>query len=278
MELYVSDLDGTLLGGDERLSSRSVRIINRLIGDGLLFTIATARSFTSAGPIIHELNLSFPMVLFNGVIVFDPVKKENIVCNSLDRAVARGVIDVFETHGISPHVYTLEKDNSQKIFYKGVFNSAEEYFVNSRLQKGDKRFNLVQSVMPSNDADVITVVSIGKKSELYPIYRYLKEHVQVNVHFTEDTYLKGYYWLETAHVNGTKKWGVDFIKNYLGAGRVICFGDNLNDLPMFEYADEKYAVENAYDEVKSNATGVIGSNLKDGVAMFLKERFARDPV
>lgn len=38
----------------------------------------------------------------------------------------------------------------------------------------------------------------------------------------------------------------------------------------FEIADESYAVENALDEVKKIATGVIGSNNDDSVAAFLR--------
>ena len=54
-----------------------------------------------------------------------------------------------------------------------------------------------------------------------------------------------------------------------GCSRVISFGDAINDIPMFEISDECYAVENAVDELKAVATGVIGSNEEDGVAKWL---------
>ena len=38
---------------------------------------------------------------------------------------------------------------------------------------------------------------------------------------------------------------------------------------MFEISDECYAVENAVDELKAVATGVIESNEEDGVAKWL---------
>ena len=43
----------------------------------------------------------------------------------------------------------------------------------------------------------------------------------------------------------------------------------LNDLDMFEIADEAYAVENAVPELNAAATGIIGSNNDDGVARWL---------
>lgn len=39
---------------------------------------------------------------------------------------------------------------------------------------------------------------------------------------------------------------------------------------MFEISDECYAVENAVEELKEIADGIIGSNEDDGVAKWLK--------
>ncbi len=46
--LYISDMDGTLLNDGGKVSRRSVEIINELIKNGMLFTVATARSAMSA--------------------------------------------------------------------------------------------------------------------------------------------------------------------------------------------------------------------------------------
>ena len=62
----------------------------------------------------------------------------------------------------------------------------------------------------------------------------------------------------------------------LGIRRVICFGDNDNDLSMFALADESYAPENANDAVKRAATAVIGHHDDEGIARFLRKRFALD--
>lgn len=64
----------------------------------------------------------------------------------------------------------------------------------------------------------------------------------------------------------------------LGAERLVVFGDNHNDLPMFEVADESYAVSNAVPAVLEAATGVIGSNDEDAVACWIAEDFAGPPA
>lgn len=45
----------------------------------------------------------------------------------------------------------------------------------------------------------------------------------------------------------------------------------MNDIPMFEISDEAYAVENAVEELKTFATGIVGSNENGGVANWLME-------
>ena len=76
--LYVSDLDGTLLDGDGQLPNNSVQRINKLIDNGLNFTIATARNYDSAYPLLKGLNIKHPVILFNGVYLTELHTGENI--------------------------------------------------------------------------------------------------------------------------------------------------------------------------------------------------------
>ncbi|MDR0222314.1 MAG: HAD hydrolase family protein [Oscillospiraceae bacterium] len=62
------------------------------------------------------------------------------------------------------------------------------------------------------------------------------------------------------------------LKEITGADRLICFGDGANDIFMFKVANECYAVENAVDELKAVATGVIPSNEEMGILTFIEER------
>ena len=55
----------------------------------------------------------------------------------------------------------------------------------------------------------------------------------------------------------------------MGYEKIVAFGDNYNDLGMFEAADVSVAVGNACDEVKNAADIVIEKNTEDGVAKFL---------
>ena len=68
MNLYVSDLDGTLLNSNKVVSNYSKNILNNLIKKGVLFTVATARTPGTINDLLSGLNISIPAVL--GVVGF----------------------------------------------------------------------------------------------------------------------------------------------------------------------------------------------------------------
>lgn len=64
--LYVSDLDGTLLDTHGDFPKAWATRLNRMIDRGLKFTIATARNYDSTHPILRDVELQLPVILFNG--------------------------------------------------------------------------------------------------------------------------------------------------------------------------------------------------------------------
>ena len=59
--LYLTDLDGTLLGADSRLSERSARALRRFYDEGIAVTVATGRSWTALD-VLAGAPLRAPMV------------------------------------------------------------------------------------------------------------------------------------------------------------------------------------------------------------------------
>lgn len=78
--LFVSDLDGTLLTKEERVSDYSRELINRLIGAGMTFTYATARSACSAARAVEGLAVHAPVILYNGGLIYDYHAKKVLRC------------------------------------------------------------------------------------------------------------------------------------------------------------------------------------------------------
>src|SRR5450830_125747 len=81
--LYITDLDGTLLNNEPDLSVKTIETVNKFIDDGHLFSIATARSITSAQSFIDKMNMKLPIILHNGVFIYDLTAKQYIASSYL---------------------------------------------------------------------------------------------------------------------------------------------------------------------------------------------------
>lgn len=74
-----------------------------------------------------------------------------------------------------------------------------------------------------------------------------------------------------------KATGLSRVANDLGfsSAHTMAFGDNLNDLPMLEWAGVSIAMGNAVEEVKSVSNRLTLSNSECGVAVFIEEFLAK---
>ena len=110
---------------------------------------------------------------------------------------------------------------------------------------------------------------MDKKTVVEPLYRKIQQIPGLKAAFYHDNY-EDVYFLEVFSSQASKSLAVLRLKKMLGAGRVVAFGDNGNDVDMLAAADIGCAVGNASPEAKAAAGQIIGSNTEDGVAEYLR--------
>lgn len=265
--LYVSDLDGTLLKNDETLSEFTVNTVNSLIKQGMLFSYATARSRTTAVKAAGGLEVSLPVVLYNGVFIADIKTGEILASNRFGEDVKALIGNMFE-NGLCPLVYSFI-DNAERFSY--VSNRATRG-LNAFLakRKGDKRACPADSEEALYGGDIFYVNCIDEKDKLAPFYEKYKDKYRCI--FYKEQYT-GEQWLEIMPMEATKANAVLKLKEMLHCDRLVVFGDGINDTDMFAAADECYAPENADEALKKLADGMIEANDCDGVARWLAQNW-----
>lgn len=272
--LFVSDLDGTLLNNDAALSDYSIKTINALIAEGMHFTVATARSPWTVLKIIENLQVTCPAVLLNGVCVYDIKKSKFIKTHGLNDAILTELLPVIHEHDLSGFLYMIENDELI-VFYENIVTPQAAAFMKERTEKFGKKFVRAYPFTEYNflNMNPVYYTVSDQLPVLAPFYKKVKDIKGLRAEFYRDVYNKDLYFLEVLSENASKSGAVDFLKENYDFDRVVAFGDNLNDLPMFDSADYCLAVENAHDEVKSKANAIIKSNTENGVAEWLKENY-----
>jgi len=272
--LYVSDLDGTLLDGNGQLPENSVQRINRLIDKGLNFTIATARNYDSAYPLLKGLNIKYPVILFNGVYLTELHTGENIFFSgfiSLD--IITKVIDIVETYNVEPFIYTYGEEYFA--YYRKVNNHGAQSYVD--IISSDKRARKVDAFVFSERERISGFLLIDKSEVLELVYAELSSlyEDELNIYFARDVSNPEFHWLQSFHQEASKGKMLKQMTQHLGISlsNTVVFGDYLNDLDMFEVAGYSIAMENALPEIKSLAHRVISSNVDQGVIFYLESLF-----
>ncbi len=264
--LYISDLDGTLLEPGSRFPQASVDRLNRMIDRGLKFTIATARNYDSAHPILRGVRLNLPVILFNGVYLTHFDTGENLhLSNFIPREIIQNTLQVASTADIDPFVYTF--GGGHRVYYRRTSNIGSENYLKSL--EDDRRLRYVEEYDFPEDQLVAGLLLIDTHTALEPVYRTLHDHHadHLNLYFADDISLPGYSWLQMFPREANKGSMMKKLAHHLDTplSHVVVFGDYLNDLEMFEAAGRSIAMANALPEVIKAADQVIGSNAEAAV-------------
>ncbi len=278
MELFVTDLDGTLLNKNSVVSDQSREILNPLIDNGLQFTIATARTHATVVDLLEGLNIKMPIAVMNGVGIYDMSSRQYLEIVSIEREVVKTCLDIMKKAKTYPLVYTINQ-NELFVHYEKLTNEPAQSFYESRKMKTLKKFKQVDDVSISLDAgEVVNMLVFDKLDVIQNLAASLTEIKEITVTAYEITTKPGatstdvYGYLELYSANASKANGIKALLKYVNYDQLVVFGDNLNDLPMFELADEAYATSNGVTTLKEAATAVIGHHDEDAVATYIANR------
>jgi Cof subfamily protein (haloacid dehalogenase superfamily) len=273
--LYISDLDGTLLHPDIKVSSKSIGILNALIEKGMNFTVATARSIASVKPILSQLVTPIPVIMMNGVCIYDLMKQDYVKIETLPQDSIHQLMKLIREHNLKGFAYVI-KDGVMSTYYEDLSTKALHDFYQERVDLYQKRFTQIDDFTKLSDEPLIYFSLLDRYEKLEPIYHQIEGISNLNCVLYKDNYSPDLWYLETYSQNASKYHAVQFLRSYLEIDHIVCFGDNRNDLPLFQASDYKLAVGNAVTELKEKADQVIGCNFEDGVAVWLQQNVSFD--
>lgn len=256
--LIATDLDGTLLGTDGRVSERNSAALERAAASGTQIVIATGRPVRW----LHELTASIHAsvaIACNGGVVVDVASGAIIESNELDGLRLRQAIEHMRTEGAD--------------FWVGVEGPLADALV---VEPGTKH-----SGIPGVDSASLAELCSG------PIVKVLIEPLDGGSHRMRDffdTHFAGDFMVTHSSDNGPLElsragitkgsvlarlaagWGIDRTES-------IAFGDMHNDIEMLQWAGRSIAMENANASVKAIADESTNHHDAHGVAHVLERWF-----
>lgn len=268
--IYITDLDHTFLKTDLSVSDYTKKIWNSYAQTSIM-SIATARTYKKTMQFLDGVDVNAPIIFLDGALIATKDKKI-IDTKFITQDMADIIIQEGYKLGIYPFVISLDGDELDEVFLHSHILNKHQREVLTRYTKDDNLRELENlRAMKKN----FKIVYMGEESLLNE----LKNDIQ-NIFSDELKYIlapeayTGCYFLTILHKGADKAHGIKSVSEYLGfdLDKLTVFGDNYNDIGMFELAKTSIAVANAQVMVKDLATIVLKeSNDEDGVAKYLKE-------
>ncbi|RKD27933.1 hypothetical protein SAMN02745883_00326 [Caminicella sporogenes DSM 14501] len=258
----ITDLDGTLLNSDHKVSDYTKEVIKKVIKKGVKFFIATGRHHQDVSHIRNQLGLNTTFITSNGCRVHDS-NEEILLAHDIDESIVRKLLNLEVDKDIHVNIYQNDKwyvsrENDwvkqfhaeSQFFYDIVdFNKLEDY-------KAAKVFYIC------NDHEKLVLLK-EKIEKLFPN--------KLNVVFSLPS------CLEVMPYGVSKGFAIKKVLEKYGIHpkEAIAFGDGLNDYEMLKLVGRGFIMGNAHDKLKEVLPNfeVVETNDENGVANTLKRIF-----
>jgi len=248
-----------------------------MLGRGLPFTVASARSVLSMRGILGDLPLSLPVVCFNGGFISDLRSGLHHQVFSIPAEIATAVWERARARDLVPIVSTTDGVRDDRVYISEGVNEGVRLYAEERKRAGDPRLRLGGAVDRGLDERVTCMTLIDRRSVLEPLAEAI--HAEwgdaLAPHLFDDIYMVGWTWLTVHAGEASKERAVFSVMETHGMSnhRLVAFGDQENDLPLLKAADHAVVVANAAPSVLAVADEIIGANSDDAVVRWLMAEF-----
>ncbi len=280
IKLIVTDLDGTLLNHEKKVSNYTVDILKKAKARGIDLCIATGRFVDDIKPEMEEYGLHPYFINMNGAEIREPngnlIEEINIPDEKLEE-----IYNYFIENGLVPELYTNDgeyvinlthEESKQELLRRMQFLFPHKKIELSEVEDNlrFKRRNYAKSIkeLIDNNIKVRKIIGFTADSDLIN---------KVKRHFNSFDDLVCVSALTTnfeiTHIEAQKGPALKKLIKDIGikADEVMIFGDGENDLSMFELFDNAVAMKNSMQLILDKARYVCDSNINDGVAKYIEK-------
>jgi 5-amino-6-(5-phospho-D-ribitylamino)uracil phosphatase len=274
--VFISDLDGTLVRNDVSLSDYARQSLRALLGEGINFTVASARSVSGIRKILGDLPITLPIINFNGAFVSDYRTGRHQIINALSPPLAREILQQILRQGCSPFISTFDGQRDL-LNHDRAINRGSQWYIDERIAWKDERLRLSSDLKGTLKESTICFTVIDTPDKVGRLLDEVKKSHGESVGCTlyREKY-PGFAWLTILDCKATKDQAIRVLLGQLGlsTANLTVFGDDVNDIGMFKIASRSVAVSNAVAELKKHATEIIGSNEDDAVVKYIHDILA----
>ncbi|MSU54808.1 MAG: HAD family phosphatase [Candidatus Staskawiczbacteria bacterium] len=240
----IFDLDGTAIPNkrDGMPSKRVIEVVNK-VKDKVYVCAATGRGISLAGDIIKSLGLTSPCIVGGGTQVIDPVTRKVLWEKDMDKNQIEKIMEI-------------AKEYQYPVFFG---DETEGALLKYKITQREERIIYIEPVTKEDTEIILEKLSKIPNITAHKVISWTSGHFDIHI----------------THIEATKRHSMEVLLKILKVHKdeVVAVGDSNNDLPLFELAGYKIAMENGSDELKKKADMIAPSVSEDGLAVALEKLF-----
>jgi len=258
--LVISDVDGTLVTSQKRVTERTRAAVAKLHAQNIRFTVISSRPPFGLRMLVDTLGITTPMAAFNGGAIASP-GLEIIKLRSIERDVAREIVGFLDAQRVGVWLFTGAEWLTRDL--GGAHVSHETITVQQRphaVENFDAVIDNAGKIVGVSD-DFARLEAIEAEARARFATRAMAVRSQP-------------YYLDFVAPGIDKGLAVRELAETIGVPltAIVTLGDMENDVPMFHQTGFSIAMGNANDAVKREARETTLTNDEDGFAAAV-ERF-----
>lgn len=221
--LFVSGVDDTILTKKMTLTSYSKVELNRLIDDGMKFTISSRRTPASIREALPGVHIKCPVIAMDGAVLYDMNENAYLQKYAMSQDQASFMTKLLKKYDIAYFANTVV-DNLLVIYYEDLSNISIKG-VYERRRKSLYR-NYVKTDQPVYD-NVVYFFGVDTMEKLEVFCQALDQSEEASDYryvLSKSQYFEGYGNIKIYHEDATRENMLQNLKEYMGLEKTMTFG------------------------------------------------------
>lgn len=259
IKIIFADLDGTSLNSNGKFSDYTKNTFKQALDKGIYIVLCSGRANSDMIEKSKDAGSSPIIISSNGAMVFD--YKDN-----------KKIYESYISDNIVDDIWLFCTSNDVNITLNGTYKrfKSEHSKKNGIVIKSTNEIdeNITQIVVDTKEFEKITYLRNLLKSYEELDVKNFGSQIFNNFGSQENGFE-----IDIVNKGNSKGHAVRKLLQYLNLNEsnALCFGDQMNDLEMFEECGITVAMNNGSKDLKAKANYITGSNDNDGVAEFIEE-------
>ena len=267
IRLVASDIDGTIIGENNTISSQNLKAINDMRQSNIAFTICTGKPYAMVKNFCENLHASYG-IFGNGNQIIDLKTGKEIFRKTLSQEEVKSCMKLARRENLHIHFYTETEVITPKLMYMDLRN----FILKDSIFPSNLNFKVVSNIEEyiKEKKPVIFKLVISSASSLSNLQDKINKKMDLTIfrvkkskQYKDKIINKEYEYLDITPNRTNKSEALMILSKYLelSSSEIMAIGDNLNDIDMLQNSGIGVAVANAYEAVKEVATYTTQNNV-----------------